>query len=316
MDVEGTTILSIRRKIVFIGNPSTGKTSLLNRICNDKFLPDYDSTIGVDFFTKTIYYNENIFKIQLWDSAGQEKYRALIPSYLRGASIIFLVYDLTWRESFEAIKSWLGFVNQYTSKDQIELVLVGNESDLERKAKSENGSLKSGGKIAAVGETGLDYHYDFSPRDIQVENFRKNIRLALKYGLPLIVHDREAHEDSLKVLLEENAFSGKVLFHCFSGSAEFAQELLKYGCMFSFGGAVTFKNARKFEGIFKVIPPEHILPETDSPYMAPEPKRGTRNDSSNLQYIYPRLAVLSGMNENDFEEQMIRNTRDFFGIII
>ena len=180
----------------------------------------------------------------------------------------------------------------------------------------ENGSLKSGGKIAAVGETGLDYHYDFSPRDIQVENFRKNIRLALKYGLPLIVHDREAHEDSLKVLLEENAFSGKVLFHCFSGSAEFAQELLKYGCMFSFGGAVTFKNARKFEGIFKVIPPEHILPETDSPYMAPEPKRGTRNDSSNLQYIYPRLAVLSGMNENDFEEQMIRNTRDFFGIII
>jgi small GTP-binding protein len=139
MDVEGTTILSIRRKIVFIGNPSTGKTSLLNRICNDKFLPDYDSTIGVDFFTKTIYYNENIFKIQLWDSAGQEKYRSLIPSYLRGASIIFLVYDLTWRESFDAIKSWLGFVNQYTSKDQVKLVLVGNKSDLERKVKKEEG---------------------------------------------------------------------------------------------------------------------------------------------------------------------------------
>lgn len=139
MDVEGTTILSIRRKIVFIGNPSTGKTSLLNRICNDKFLPDYDSTIGVDFFTKTIYYNENIFKIQLWDSAGQEKYRSLIPSYLRGASIIFLVYDLTWRESFDAIKSWLGFVNQYTSKDQVKLVLVGNKSDLERKVKNEEG---------------------------------------------------------------------------------------------------------------------------------------------------------------------------------
>ena len=139
MDVEATTILSIRRKIVFIGNPSTGKTSLLNRICNDKFLPDYDSTIGVDFFTKTIYYNENIFKIQLWDSAGQEKYRSLIPSYLRGASIIFLVYDLSWNESFEAIKSWLGFVNQYTSKDQVKLVLVGNKTDLERKVKKEDG---------------------------------------------------------------------------------------------------------------------------------------------------------------------------------
>ena len=139
MDMEGTTILSIRRKVVFIGNPSTGKTSLLNRICHDKFLPEYDSTIGVDFYTKTIYYNENIFKIQLWDSAGQEKYRALIPSYLRGASIIFLVYDLSWYESFEAIRNWLGFVNEYTSKDQVKLVLVGNKTDLERKVKFEEG---------------------------------------------------------------------------------------------------------------------------------------------------------------------------------
>ena len=139
MDIEGTTILSIRRKIVFIGNPSAGKTSLLNRICNDKFMPDYDSTIGVDFFTKTIYYNESIFKVQLWDSAGQEKYRSLIPSYVRGASIVFLIYDLSWRESFDAIKNWLGFVNQFASKDQIKLVLVGNKSDLERKVKTEEG---------------------------------------------------------------------------------------------------------------------------------------------------------------------------------
>ena len=136
---EATTILSIRRKIVFIGNPSTGKTSLLNRIVNDKFLPDYDSTIGVDFFTKTIYYNESIFKIQLWDSAGQEKYRSLIPSYIRGAALIFLVYDLSWRESFDAVKNWLGFVNEYANKELVKLVLVGNKSDLERKVKQEEG---------------------------------------------------------------------------------------------------------------------------------------------------------------------------------
>ena len=136
---QATTFLSIRRKIVFIGNPSTGKTSLLNRICNDKFIPDYDSTIGVDFFTKTIFYNESIFKIQLWDSAGQEKYKSLIPSYIRGASIIFLIFDLSWRESFDAIKNWLGFVNQYTNKNQVKLVLVGNKCDLERKVKKEEG---------------------------------------------------------------------------------------------------------------------------------------------------------------------------------
>ena len=136
---QATTFLSIRHKIVFIGNPTTGKTSLLNRICNDKFEPNYDSTIGVDFFTKTVFYNETIFKLQLWDSAGQEKYRALIPSYIRGASIIFLIYDLNHKESFEAINNWLGFVNQYTNKAQVKLVLVGNKNDLERKVKTEEG---------------------------------------------------------------------------------------------------------------------------------------------------------------------------------
>ena len=140
MDEEqATTFLSIRHKIVFIGNPTAGKTSLLNRICNDKFENNYDSTIGVDFFTKTVFYNETIFKIQLWDSAGQEKYRALIPSYIRGASIIFLIYDLNHPESFEAINNWLGFVNQYTNKEQVKLVLVGNKNDLERKVTVEEG---------------------------------------------------------------------------------------------------------------------------------------------------------------------------------
>ena len=136
---QATTFLSIRHKIVFIGNPTAGKTSLLNRICNDKFEENYDSTIGVDFFTKTVFYNETIFKLQLWDSAGQEKYRALIPSYLRGASIIFLVYDLNHHESFESINNWLEFINQYANKQQVKLVLVGNKKDLERKVTIDEG---------------------------------------------------------------------------------------------------------------------------------------------------------------------------------
>lgn len=188
------------------------------------------------------------------------------------------------------------------------------EEDYEKLALLIKDDIGSDGKIVAVGETGLDYYYDFSPRETQIENFRRNIRLALEYRLPLIVHDREAHADCLKILLEEGAFSGKVLYHCYSGSAEYAQELLGFGCMFSFGGAVTFNNARKFEGILKVIPPECVLPETDSPYMAPVPVRGTRNNSSNLKYIYPRLAMLLGMNEDDFEELMISNTNRFFGL--
>ena len=138
-DDQATTFLSIRYKVVFIGNPTAGKTSLLNRLVNDKFMPNYDSTIGVDFFTKTIFFNETIFKLQLWDSAGQEKYRSLIPSYIRGASIIFLIYDLNHHESFDAINNWLGFVNQYTNKEQVKIILVGNKKDLERKVKYEEG---------------------------------------------------------------------------------------------------------------------------------------------------------------------------------
>lgn len=137
---QATTFLSIRHKVVFIGNPTAGKTSLLNRICNDKFQSNYDSTIGVDFFTKTIFYNETIFKIQLWDSAGQEKYRSLIPSYIRGASIIFLIYDLNHHETFDAVNNWLGFVSQYTNKEQVKLILVGNKKDLERKVTFDEGN--------------------------------------------------------------------------------------------------------------------------------------------------------------------------------
>ena len=198
MDVEGTTILSIRRKIVFIGNPSTGKTSLLNRICNDKFLPDYDSTIGVDFFTKTIYYNENIFKIQLWDSAGQEKYRSLIPSYLRGASIIFLVYDLTWRESFDAIKSWLGFVNQYTSKDQVKLVLVGNKSDLERKVKNEEG------KKLAEKEGMLFFETSAKTADGTVDMFYTSFSMIDFFDS---IRKANIDENLVKQLIEQNVVS-------------------------------------------------------------------------------------------------------------
>ena len=169
-------------------------------------------------------------------------------------------------------------------------------------------------RIVAIGETGLDYHYDFSPRDVQIENFRRNIRLALKHRLPLIVHDREAHQDTLDVLYEEHAFDTKVLYHCFSGSAEYAKVLTGLGCYFSFGGAVTFKNAKKFETVVAAIPNDRILPETDSPYMAPEPVRGTRNDSSNLKYIYPALSRLMGIGVETAAAVFADNAARFFGI--
>ena len=127
---QATTFLSIRKKIVFIGNPSTGKTSLLNRICNDKFLPDYDSTIGVDFFTKSIYYNENIFKVQLWDSAGQEKYRSLTKFFYKDALMVIMVYDITRRESYDNVKNYWYKEIQENGEKNVVFGIAGNKSDL------------------------------------------------------------------------------------------------------------------------------------------------------------------------------------------
>ena len=104
--------------MVFIENPTSGKASLLNRIYNDKFLPIYDSTIGVDFSNKTLSYNKIVFKPQLWDSSGQVQFLSLIPSYIRGASIIYLAYDIIHHESFDTINNWLGFVTQYIDIDK------------------------------------------------------------------------------------------------------------------------------------------------------------------------------------------------------
>jgi len=203
---QATTFLSIRHKIVFIGNPTTGKTSLLNRICNDKFDSNYDATIGVDFFTKTVFYNGSLFKLQLWDSAGQEKYRSLIPSYIRGASIIFFIYDLNKQETFTAINNWLGFVNQYTNKEQVKLILVGNKKDLERNVPLDEGqkfaqkegmlffetSAKTGEGVIDMffkSFTTIDFfndkrneNWDELTKDIIEQNMNPNQKTPVKYN--------------------------------------------------------------------------------------------------------------------------------------
>lgn len=169
-------------------------------------------------------------------------------------------------------------------------------------------------KVVAIGETGLDYHYEIAPREIQKENFKANLKLSLETGLPVVVHDREAHEDTLDILDELKIPEGKAVFHCFSGSLEMAKIVAKRGYYFSFGGAVTFKNAKKFEEILKYIPNDLLMLETDAPYMAPEPHRGTRNDSSNIPYIIAKIAQIKGQKEAEVENYTIANSMRFFGI--
>lgn len=166
-------------------------------------------------------------------------------------------------------------------------------------------------KVVAIGEIGLDYHYDFSPRDVQKQVFEQQIQLALDLDLPIIVHDREAHADTMELLKK---YRPQGIVHCYSGSAEMAKEILKLGMYIAFGGAVTFKNARKTLEAAASIPMERLLVETDCPYMSPEPLRGTRCDSSLIAYTAQKLAELHSIDPQELLNQTCKNAYDVYRI--
>lgn len=166
-------------------------------------------------------------------------------------------------------------------------------------------------RIMAVGEIGLDYHYDFSPRQIQLEIFEGQLKIAARHGLPVIVHDREAHEDTLRLLKE---YKPKGVVHCYSGSAEMAKELLKLGLYIGFTGVVTFKNARKALEAAAAVPLDRLLIETDCPYMAPEPYRGKRCDSSMLREVATVLAGIKNVTPQELADITCENAKVVYGI--
>lgn len=167
-------------------------------------------------------------------------------------------------------------------------------------------------KVCAIGEIGLDYYWDTTFRDRQREMFRAQIGLALELNLPVIVHDREAHGDSLEIVRDYPALRG--VFHCFSGSAEMARELLRRGWYLGFDGPITYKNAVRALEVIRICPMDRILLETDSPYLAPVPNRGKRNDSRNLPYIAEAVARIKGVSVEDIAEQTMENGKRLFGI--
>ena len=168
-------------------------------------------------------------------------------------------------------------------------------------------------KVVAIGEIGLDYHYDFSPRNTQLRVFEEQLLLANKLNAPVVIHSREATEDTM-YLLKKHRPRGVV--HCFSGSAETAKEVLKLGMYIGITGAVTFKNARKLIEVCGVAPLERILIETDCPYMAPVPYRGTRNDSRTLSAVAEKLAELYNVSAQYIADITRENVERLYGISI
>jgi TatD DNase family protein len=169
-------------------------------------------------------------------------------------------------------------------------------------------------KVVAIGEVGLDYHYDFSPREVQREWFARQIALARSLKLPLIIHDRESHKDILDILRAEKGYEVGGVFHCFSGSKEMAREVLDLGFHIGIGGALTFKKAVKPVEVVDYTPMDRLLLETDSPYMAPEPHRGKRNWSGLMRLVLNKMAEIKKVEEKAVEEATTLNAIRLFGL--
>ena len=167
-------------------------------------------------------------------------------------------------------------------------------------------------KCVAIGEIGLDYYWDASQKELQKHIFEQQLELAGDLELPVIVHDREAHGDCFEIVSRHKNLRG--VFHCYSGSAEMAAELLKMGWYLGFDGPVTYKNARKVLEVLAVTPLDRILIETDSPYLSPVPFRGKRNDSRNLRYIAEKIAEVKGVAPDEIAAVTAQNARQLFQI--
>lgn len=196
------------------------------------------------------------------------------------------------------------------------------------------GGLAKKDKVQAIGEIGLDFHYDLSDRDVQRYWFRRQIQLANELKMPIAIHSREADQETMEILKEEGAFSAerqswfpprkgsdgrelpdsRVLLHCFSGSKELAKQYVSLGATLSICGPVTFKNNRKTQEVVREIPIEFLLVETDAPYLTPEPFRGRQNKSPYVEHTARRVAVLKGIPYEEAAEITCRNAKHFYHI--
>ena len=167
-------------------------------------------------------------------------------------------------------------------------------------------------KVVALGEIGLDYYYDFSPREVQREVFKKQLKICENITKPVIIHSRDANQEVFDIIKESKVRKGVI--HAFSGSLEMALEYIKLGFFIGVGGVLTFKNANKLVNVVENIPLEHILIETDSPYLSPVPVRGTRNNSQNLKYIVEKISEIKHIEKENVEKITLETAKMFFCI--
>ncbi|MDR3072634.1 MAG: TatD family hydrolase [Clostridiales Family XIII bacterium] len=206
-----------------------------------------------------------------------------------------------------------------------------NASELTQEVLDAMERLTAEEDVVAIGEIGLDYFRNLSPKNVQINAFQKQIALALKLKMPIVIHDRDSDGDVMRILEESGAFSeerkrqfprnpetgkadARVLLHCFSGTAEDALDAIEHGCTISFSGTVTYKKNDKTQNAAMKTPFAHMLVETDAPYLAPEPYRGKKNTSPLIAYTVQKIAALRGVSEKELAEWTKQNALRFFGI--
>jgi TatD DNase family protein len=177
-------------------------------------------------------------------------------------------------------------------------------------------NVKNNKKIIGIGETGLDFFYNHSNRERQIKSFKEHIEAAIVLNKPVIVHSRNAEKETFKILKSYNAENLKILMHCFTGSLEFSKELLALGSFFSASGIITFKNSAELQNTFKTIPLEKLLIETDSPYLAPIPMRGKKNEPSFIKYTAEKLSIIKNKSVEEIIKFTTKNFNDLFDINI
>ena len=165
-------------------------------------------------------------------------------------------------------------------------------------------------KVVAIGEIGLDYYYDFHPRELQRFWFRQQLRLAESVHKPVIIHSRDAAQETFDIIQSSAVRQGVI--HCYSGAWQMAEDYVKMGFLIGIGGVITFSNAKKLTEVVERIPLKHILIETDSPYLAPNPNRGKRNDSRNLQFIVKKIAEIKNISPEDVAKVTFDNAKSLF----
>lgn len=218
-----------------------------------------------------------------------------------GADISSSVQAVNLSKEYENIYAAVG-VHPHSAKDM-------NEDTLKiLKALSKND------KVVAIGEIGLDYHYDNSPRDVQKKWFKEQIKLAKELNLPIIIHTREAQKDTFDIVKEEYDENLRGVLHCYSGSLEMARKYLDMGFYISFAGPITFKNSKVPKQVAKEVPLDKLLVETDCPYLTPEPHRGKRNEPLYVRYVASTIAELKGITFEEVARRTKENAIRFFEI--